>query len=119
MAKKKVELTEVEQYALKGMLAEGKDSAEIAAALGKQESEVIPHIEKAKKPAKKAAPTPPKAKDLMINKARGGRPGVAVMTEGASQRGDSVRNSLPTRYKTGVIHRISEGLDGEAKDGEE
>jgi hypothetical protein len=119
VAKKKIELTEVEKYAIKGMLDAGKDSAEIAAALGKQEAEVIPHIEQIKKPAKKSGPKPPKAKDLMINKASGGRPGVAIMTEAASERGDTARSSLPTRYKTGVIHRISEGLDGEKADGEE
>lgn len=118
MAKKKIELTDAEKYAIKGMLAEGKDSAEIAAVLGKQEAEVIPHIEQTKKPVKKSGPKPPKAKDLMINKARGGRPGIAVMTEAASERGDTARNSLPARYKSGVIHRISEGLDGETEDGE-
>ena len=94
---KKTKLTETEKFAIAGMLAENYSTEDIAKQLNRSVAMIDKYIET----------TNPKPTTMFINKTATGREGISIMTEAASQKGDSVAAS-PSKPST-AIHKIYNG----------
>ncbi len=109
---KKTELSKTQEYAIQGMLAEGKTVSEIAQFLKKARAIVEAYIkDNAPKPEPPALPKELRAGDFIINKSANQKSGVAIMTAGASEKGDESRKSVTGQATTSktrnVIYKIN------------
>ena len=82
-----VRLSNAQKYSIQGMIADDKTNAEMAKILKVDEKVVVSYIEKLTTSIEKIA------NNIegfgFVNQTDGGKPGVAIMTETASQKGDA------------------------------
>ena len=82
-----VRLSNAQKYSIQGMIADDKTNAEMAKILKVDEKVVVSYIEKLTDSIEKIANNIESFG--FVNQTDGGKPGVAIMTETASQKGDA------------------------------
>ena len=105
-------LSNTEKFCIQGMLQNNKSFEDIAQELDRPLNMIQEYpatLETSLKKTKKVAkPKPPTALDLIATKTAGGRKGVAIMTQGASEKGDASKEAATRRNLESRVHKIRE-----------
>ena len=101
-------LTDIEKYSIEGMSQNGLDVTKIAKALSRAEELVVAYLAEIEK-AQTAV-----GDSLMLDKTAGGKGGVTIMTQAASERVDSSRSegTPETTGKSDCVHYHTKEQNG-------
>lgn len=107
---KKGKLSKAETASIRGMLAADIELEEIASQLDRSLVVVKKAVASlSEEPVATEEVASPHDASYFINKTAGGREGISVMTEAASQRGDVARNVPAPTVAKPWIHKIKDG----------
>jgi hypothetical protein len=102
-------LSNIEKYCIQGMFQNGVTIEQMSTELNRKEETITAYLDSIESSLQKIEENKtPKAKDFMITKTSGGKKGVAIMTQTASEHGDASRQNPSVRQNKlrDAIHRI-------------